>query len=389
MIALVFWCSVTFVFYAYFGYGCALAALAQVRRRPVLREPIAPRVTVIIAAHNEERHIRSKIENTLRQDYPSASLEIIVASDCSSDATDAIAGEYAPRVRLVRCRERRGKEGAQQLAVEEASGEILIFSDVGTWLAPDGVSGIVRNFADPGVGCVSSTDRFVDGDGSTSGEGAYVRYEMFLRALESRVNSLVGLSGSFFAARRDVCRRWTAHLQSDFDMLLCAVDMGMRGVLDVDSAGYYANLADDRREVQRKVRIVLRGISVLAENRRMLNPFRYGLFAWQLASHKLCRWLVPFFLIIAALANALLVSRSAVYRSTFVLQVAFYAAAVAGTWSRARALRLPAFMVSSNLAVLRAWVRYARGDRITTWDPSKRLAGLFPAAGNQPAATRS
>ena len=136
-------------------------------------------------------------------------------------------------MRLVRATERRGKEAAQQLALESASGEILIFSDVATALAPNGVSTIVANFADPTVGCVSSIDRFVDADGRVSGEGAYVRYEMFLRALETRVNSLVGLSGSFFAARREVCARWASDRQSDFSTLLNAVDLGLRGVLDV------------------------------------------------------------------------------------------------------------------------------------------------------------
>ena len=129
------------------------------------------------------------------------------------------------------------------------------------------MSTIVRNFADPTVGCVSSIDRLVDADGTASGEGAYVRYEMWLRGLETRVNTLVGLSGSFFAARRDVCRRWAADRQSDFSTLLNAVEMGLRGVLDAESTGYYRNIADDRREFQRKVRTVVRGIAVLAAQR--------------------------------------------------------------------------------------------------------------------------
>ena len=155
---------------------------------------------------------------------------------------------------LVRTRERKGKEAAQQLAVRTAIGQILVFSDCATALPPNAVSTIVMNFADPTVGCVSSIDRLVDADGKASGEGLYVRYEMWLRQLESRVNTLVGLSGSFFAARRDVCRHWASDRQSDFSTLLNAVVMGMRGVLDVDSAGYYRSIADDRREFQRKVR---------------------------------------------------------------------------------------------------------------------------------------
>jgi hypothetical protein len=118
---------------------------------------------------------------------------------------------------------------------------------------------------------------------------------------------------------------------------------------------------------------VLRGIAVLGANLRMLNPFRYGLFAWQLASHKLCRWLVPFSLMVAALTNAALVFTSSIYLAAFLAQVAFYAAGLAGAHQRSGPLRVPAFLIQSNLAVLEAWVRYARGDRITTWHPSERL----------------
>ena len=378
MATFVFWCSVALVAYAYAGYPCALMVVALFRDRAVTRAGITPRVSFVITAYNEERRLREKIENTLSQIYPADRLEIIVASDGSTDATDQIARAFDDRVRLVRARERRGKEAAQQLALEAASGEILVFSDVATALAPDGVASIVSNFADPTVGCVSSIDRFVDDDGRPSGEGAYVRYEMFLRTLETRVNTLVGLSGSFFAARRDVCRNWAADRQSDFSTLLNAVDLGLRGVLDSQTAGFYRAIADGRREAPRKTRTVVRGIAVLARNARMLNPFRYGLFAWQLASHKLCRWLVPFAMIGAVAGNAALRSRSTVYQLAFGAQLVFYAAAAAGVWTGARRLRIPAYLLSSNEAILIAWFRFARGERAACWTPSERLAALPP-----------
>jgi glycosyltransferase involved in cell wall biosynthesis len=380
MASFVFWCSIALAFYAYAGYPCVLLVLARFRDRAVRKADITPHVSFIITAYNEERRLREKIENTLGQVYPSSRLEVIVASDGSTDATEEIARAFGDRVRLVRATERRGKEAAQQLAVEAASGEILIFSDVATALAPDGVAGIVANFADPTVGCVSSIDRFVDAGGRPSGEGAYVRYEMFLRALETRANTLVGLSGSFFAARRDVCTNWAADRQSDFSTMLNAVDLGLRGVLDSCTAGYYRTIVDSRRESQRKIRTVVRGIAVLARNARMLNPFRYGLFAWQLASHKLCRWLVPFAMIGAAAGNAALVSRGAFYQLTFGAQAAFYAAAAAGLLTGAQALRVPAFLISSNAAILIAWLRFASGERITCWNPSERLTTLPQAA---------
>ena len=372
---LTFWLSVAVVIYAYAGYPLALLVLAAFKERPVKKAHTTPRVSFVIAAHNEEDRIAEKIENTLQQDYPASRLEIIVASDCSTDRTDDIARTFGRRVWLVRARERRGKEAAQQLAVRVAMGKILIFSDCATALAPDAVSTIVRNFADPTVGCVSSIDQLVDAQGRASGEGAYVRYEMWLRQLETRVNTLVGLSGSFFAARQDVCRRWVADRQSDFSTLLHAVDMGLRGVLDVESKGYYRNIADDRREFQRKVRTVVRGMAVLHANAGMLNPLRYGMFAWQLASHKVCRWLVPFGMIGAFVSNAFLIQESALFAVTFTAQTAFYAAALGG-WAGVRALRIPMFFVIANLGVLTAWVRFARGERIASWSPSQRVTAL-------------
>jgi glycosyltransferase involved in cell wall biosynthesis len=384
MVEIVFWLSVALVLYAYLGYPACLAILGRLRTRPVRTGEVTPRVSLVITAHNEEARIREKLENALGQEYPADRLEIIVASDCSTDGTDAIVGSYRARgVRLVRSPERRGKEAAQALAVEAATGEILVFSDVATALRPDGVSRIVRSFADPTVGCVSSIDRFVDPDGRVSGEGAYVRYEMRLRALETRVNGLVGLSGSFFAARRRICQPWATDRQSDFNTLLNAVERGFRGVQDVESVGYYRNIADDRREFQRKVRTVVRGLGVLVSRPGMLNPFRHGLFAWQLASHKLCRWLVPFGMIGAGLGAALLARRSTVYLLALAGQLGFYALAAAGIATRARALRIPSFLVLVNLAILAAWCRYARGDRMTTWSPSERLAGLPQPSANR------
>lgn len=377
MAAVVFWGAAALAFYAWFGYPMLLMALAPLLNRTVARQRVTPRVTFIITAYNEARRLRAKIENTLAQVYPPALFEVIVASDCSTDGTDDIAREYGG-VRLVRASERRGKEAAQQLALDAASGDVMIFSDVATELRADAVSSIVANFADPAVGCVSSIDRFVDANGRVSGEGAYVRYEMWLRRLETRVHSLVGLSGSFFAARRDVCRLWAADRQSDFSTALNAVRLGLRAVLDPDTAGYYCNIADDRREGGRKTRTVVRGLAVLARNAGMLNPLRYGLFAWQLASHKLCRWLVPIAMLALAVSNVFLLRTSPVYVATFALQAVFYAAAVIGASTGARALRIPSFFLLSHAAILVAWWRFARGERITYWTPSRRLATVPP-----------
>jgi glycosyltransferase involved in cell wall biosynthesis len=369
--------SVLFVVYAYAGYPLLLGLFSLFRKRAVRKAAIYPTVSFIITAFNEEGRIAEKLENTCTLDYPKDRLDIVVASDCSTDGTDDIVRSFhASGVRLARLPEKGGKEAAQQFAVGSTTGEILVFSDVATRLPPDGIGTIVRNFADPTVGCVSSVDRFVDEDGRVSGEGAYVAYEMLLRRLETQVNSLVGLSGSFFAARREVCRDWAVDLQSDFNTLLNSIRVGLRGVSDPESVGYYKNLVDERREYERKVRTVVRGISVFMRSLALLNPFKYHLFAWQLLSHKLCRWMVPFALIVALVANGILALSPGFYRTLFGAQMVFYGLAALYIWSqrmpKIAVFRLPSFFVMVNLSILDAWVRYLRGDRILSWDPSKR-----------------
>lgn len=373
-----FWWSVALIVYAYVGYPMALALIRLVHKEVVNKADITPSVTFIIAAYNEERRIGEKLDNTLKLDYPVTLLEVLVASDCSSDRTDQIVQSHGDRgIRLVRADLRKGKEAAQKLAVGVAKGEILVFSDVATILQPDAIRNIVKNFNDPSVGCVSSADRFLDQDGRISGEGAYVRYEMFLRSLESTVYSLVGLSGSFFAARSSVCKQsWSEDLQSDFNTVLNSVRLGLRGVADPDSVGYYKNLVDQRKEYERKVRTVVRGISVFMRSVSLLNPLRYRLFAWQLFSHKLCRWLVPFAMLTALITNTIITTVFGRYGHLLALQTLFYAVALSGLRWRALlwlpAVKLPAFFVLVNASIFIAWLRYWSGERLVVWEPSKR-----------------
>jgi len=375
---IVFFVSVALIVYAYAGYPLALSLLSLFKSRHVDKADVNPSVTFIITAYNEEKRIVEKLENTLALIYPRGQLEILVASDCSSDGTDKIVNFYKDRgVQLVRASVRKGKEAAQKLAVEMAKGEILVFSDVATILTEQAVSNIVKNFHDPTVGCVSSVDRFLDQDGRVSGEGAYVRYEMFLRSLETRVNSLVGLSGSFFAARSMVCKQaWSDDLQSDFNTVLNSMRMGLRGVADPESVGYYKNIADERKEYERKVRTVLRGISVFMRSLALVNPLRHAMFAWQLLSHKLCRWLVPFGMMTAFVSNTILALSSRWYAMLFLIQILFYSVALGGIlWKpllRLPIIKLSSFFLLVNASIFQAWVRYCSGERLVAWEPSKR-----------------
>ncbi len=378
--ALIFWFSAAAIVYAYIGYPLILYLVSLFFKNPAKRDKAyCPSVSLIIAVHNEEDRILEKIENTLALSYPKEKLEIIFASDASTDRTEEIIQSY-PQLRLVRAPERKGKEFAQKCAVDQAAGEILVFSDVATILEPEGLGNMAAVFADPTVGCVSSEDRFIDEQGRISGEGAYVKYEMFLRRLESKVYSLVGLSGSFFAARREVCSDWAVDLQSDFNTLLNSLKMGLRGVSDPCSRGWYRNIADERKEFARKVRTVLRGLSVLMRSLHLLNPFKYKAFSWQLFSHKLCRWLVPFFLAAALASNFFLLNLSVVYSWLLGLQILFYLLAgayfVFETGSSLppllKILKIPYYFIVVNAAILMAWIKFFKGERALYWEPSKR-----------------
>lgn len=372
---IIFILSLFLVFFPYFGYPLSLVFLKSFRNARLSRETIYPNVTMIITAYNEEKRIKDKLENTLALEYPKEMLQILVASDGSTDATNEIVKSYAEKgVELLEVKNRGGKENAQKEAIGFARGDVIVFSDVATILEPCGLQEIVSNFADPSVGCVSSEDRLIGQDGKPCGEGFYVRYEMWLRRLESEVNSLVGLSGSFFAARKEVCQNFSGDVQSDFRTLLSSMKLGLRGVSDPRAIGSYLNIADEKREFERKVRTVLRGLTVFFNHLEFLNIFRFGLFSYQFFCHKLLRWLVPFFLIIILITNSVLIFSSDFFSFVFVAQIIFYFIGLHGwvTQSLTGSLKIPMFFLVVNAAIAVAWWQYLTGKRVVFWTPTQR-----------------
>jgi len=371
-----FWTSILLVAYTYVGYPFVLWALGRLRPRHVRKQRICPSVSVIIAARNEADKIRQKIEGTLTLDYPPSLLEVIVASDASDDGTDDIVREYATRgVMLVRAPQRGGKEYSQGLAVAVARGEILVFTDVATILEPDALSHLVQNFADPTVGAVSTEDLLVDAGGVPTGEGLYVKYEMWVRRLESQFHSLVGLSGSCFAIRRELCAHWSPTLASDFMGAIQAARNGYRSVTDPSVRGKLTTVTSTRLEVHRKIRTFLRGITVLLANLDLLNPLAHGRFAFQLISHKLSRFVSPLILVALLTASGMLMG-GGMYHLLFWGQVSFYGLGMLGllvpSLQRLKLVRIPCYFTVVQMALIVAWGRYLRGHRQVAWEPSKR-----------------
>ena len=373
---IVFWLALLGSGYSYGVYPLILWLMSRGRAPAAAPPGTALRLSFIIAARNESARIVPKLEDTLAL-VGSRPVEIIVVSDASEDDTEALAGSLGDaRIRVLRQAERHGKESAQALAIAAASGDVLVFSDVATRIAPGSLEALEACFADPGVGAVSSEDRFVSADGVLAGEGLYVRYEMWLRRLESRLAGLVGLSGSFFAARREVCSGWRTDVPSDFSVALTCARRGLRAVTDARVVGIYPDLKDSGEEYARKRRTVIRGMAALAAAAEVLNPLRHGMFSFQVWSHKLLRWAVPWCLLALLLASALLAPGRPGFTAFLLLQLAGYAAvAAAWAWPALRSfgpLRIAGYFVVVNLAMADALLQFLRGRRVVTWEPSRR-----------------
>ncbi len=373
---IVFWLSLGLIFWTYLGYAIFLKALSIGRKSHIRDESHLPTVSLIATAYNEEKRIAEKLENSLNIDYPSEKYEIIIVSDGSTDQTDEIIRTYCLRgVKLVETGKRIGKHNGQQLGVEQASGEIIVFTDIATMIDSDGIRNIVRNFADPRVGCVSGLDK-IESSNSSSGEGAYVRYEMKVRELESRVNSLVGVSGSFFAARKSLCDDWKGDFSTDFYLPLKSYMRGYKSILDSSALGRYKVADDHSNEFRRKVRTVVHGIDVLMNNTSVMNLFKCGFFSIQIISHKLIRWLVPFLMLLLLFSNLFLIRDGDLYFVTFIIQVMGYFAVLAyhviAKLREISIFRVPYFFFLANLSILAAWIEYVRGERYIWWEATKR-----------------
>jgi cellulose synthase/poly-beta-1,6-N-acetylglucosamine synthase-like glycosyltransferase len=372
----VFWLSAAALFYTYAGYPILLALVSTLRPKRVRRGEFEPTISVVITAYNEQRALAAKLENTLALDYPSELLEIIVASDCSSDRTDAIVGGFASRgVRLHRQTKRLGKTAAQNAAVEKASGEIILFSDATSLYQPDALKAVMPSFADPAVGCVAGRLIYIDPAQSRIGRGArsYWSYETFLKKHESRACSLIGVSGCLYAVRRSAYVPLYNEACSDFIIATKMVEQGLRAVYEPNAVCTEETNRYSDNEMKMRVRIIAQTFTDLWRHVGMMNPFRSGFYAIQLLSHKVMRYFMPFFLI-AIFAASVALTSSGAYRSFLFAQLAGYACATLA-WMldalgvRSRLLAFPQYFVLANVASLLALYQFLRGERYVHWEP--------------------
>jgi len=374
---IVFWMSAVALLYTYAGYPLLLFIVSGLRPRAVRRGAFTPAVSVIITAYNEERDVAAKLENTLALDYPSELLEIIVASDCSTDRTDEIVRTFAAKgVKLVRQTDRLGKTAAQNAAVEQSRGEIILFSDATSLYEPDVVRQILPSFADPTVGCVAGRLVYVDPSDSRVGRGAqsYWSYETFLKKHESRACSLIGASGCLYAVRHSAYIPLYHEACSDFIIATKMVEQGLRAVYEPNAVCTEETNRRSDKEMKMRVRVIAQTLTDLWRHRAMLSPVKSGFYAVELFSHKVMRYFVPFFLIAILAASAFLARGSNSYLVMTLAQLACYLSAFAAlalerAGVRNRVLALPQYFLLANVASLIAFYKFLRGERYASWEP--------------------
>jgi cellulose synthase/poly-beta-1,6-N-acetylglucosamine synthase-like glycosyltransferase len=380
--SVIFALSTIVLAYTYAGYPLLVYLVSILKPRGIQRGEIEPTVTVLITAYNEEKDLRAKLENTFALDYPAEKLEILVASDCSTDATDEIARSFAGRgVKLYRQQSRQGKTAAQNAAVELAGGEIILFSDATTMYRPDVLRTVMPNFNDASIGCVAGKLIYVDPANTNIGKGArsYWNYETFLKEAESRACSLIGVSGALYAVRRNAYVPMYPEACSDFLIATKLYEQGLRTVYEPAAICTEETNRQPERELQMRVRVITQTLTDLGRHLYMMNPLRSGFYAVQLFSHKVLRYAVPVWLILLYASSAVLSFGYDIFLLLFALQTVFYGIA-ALSWVLTKGGRhtaliaMPQYFVLANIASIIAFFGFLRGVTMATWEPIRETS---------------
>lgn len=380
---IMFWVAALVIGYTYVGYPLLMRAWAQLRGRPHHCKRANPSVSVLVVAHNEAPRILRRIENLLELDYEADRLEIVIASDGSSDETVALANTFCTAgVQVVAFDEHRGKPAVLNDVVANLRGEIVVLMDVRQSIAKNAIRILVNNFADAGTGAVSGELVLTGGegregasDGSMDGVGFYWRYEKFIRLSESRVDSTVGATGALYAIRRELFEPIPADtILDDVLIPMQIVRQGFRVLFESSALASEPVSDSPTAEFRRKVRTIGGNFQLLVHHPWLLNPFANRLWL-QTVSHKLFRLLCPACLVLVLVANLMLLDLL-FYQLTFLLQVAFYTAALvaqlAPRASRKTALlSVPHTFCLLNWSTVAGFGRFISGRQLVTWERRK------------------
>ncbi len=380
-----FWTSVAIVGYTYLGYGLAIWLLSKIRKKNSLvfqPDDQLPEVTLVVAAYNEESFIREKIQNSLELDYPPSRLHFLFVTDGSTDRTPEIVKEY-PSVALFHEPERKGKIHAVNRIMQNVASPITVFCDANTYLNKDAIRNLVRHYVDPKVGGVAGEKRIFkkeNDNASGAGEGLYWKYESFLKQKDSEVYSVVGAAGELFSIRTELYEPPPADMIiEDFYLSLRVAAKGYRFAYEPNAYATETASASVEEEWKRKVRISAGGFQAMGRLKYLLDPFRYGILSFQYFSHRVLRWtLAPLSLLFILVSNIYLAfSGIIIYQTLLVLQMLFYAVAIAGHILRNRSVGIKGFFVPyyfsvMNAAVYAGFVRFIQNKQSVVWDKAKR-----------------
>ena len=379
MAEIIFWSAVFLVFYTYGGYSLLIIALSRFFHNDVRKKEITPKVTFLITAYNEEKNIAQKLDNTISLDYPKEKLEILVASDGSTDGTEEIVKSYAGKgVRLLRVEGRVGKTATQNAAIKAATGEIVIFSDATTTYEKDNIKNIVRNYADPEVGAVSGRYEYYNPTGAAIGTGniLFWKYENLIKSSQTRIKTISGCCGCIYSVRKNAYEPLPPDIISDLCEPLKILEKGYRIVFEADAVAYEETTEKASEEFNMRIRVISRGMRGLLYMKKLFNPFKFPFVAFQLFSHKVLRWLIPFFMLALLVSNLFLLD-GAFYKITMALQAAFYAMAALAWLGEKANLRLsifsiPLYFSTVNIASVVSMYKTLKGFKAVTWETVRK-----------------
>jgi len=373
---LVFWMCLLLPVYAWIGYPVLLTLAAPFFPRRRL-SPLAPQqVSVVIAAHNEARHIVDKLRSVLRQDYQAADLQVVVVSDGSTDDTVQLARSLGdPRVEVLDL-PRLGKAGVLNAGVEVSRGELLVFTDADNQWADDTLGLLLAPFADPEVGASAGHMIIpVVGKGLSLGDSLYRHYEAWVRKVENRTGCMVSADGALLALRRSLYQAVPKQVNDDFFISTCAPAAGKRIVYVPEAIVLDQGVDEADKQFRRRQRVTVGGLLSLAARRELLNPLRHGLYAIALISHKLIRRLAPVLLLPLLLANLWLALEPGLFRWMLVAQLLGYGVAVLGLLDVRRRLpkpfRLAAFLLVTLAGMSVGLWQFLRGHSYSQWNPNQ------------------
>jgi cellulose synthase/poly-beta-1,6-N-acetylglucosamine synthase-like glycosyltransferase len=400
-IEILFWMSGGLILYGYVFYPILLLILNRIHGdRPKTpaheakggagvdhRPETLPSVSVLIAAYNEEGVIEKRIGNLLELDYPKNKIEIVIASDGSTDGTDDIIKKYSGRgVKLFRVEGRVGKVNVINKAVPDLTGEIIVLSDANTFYMKDAVSKLVRNFEDKSIGCVCGELNFYgENEGEVvSLEGAYWRYEQFLKRNEGSRGSLLGANGGIYAIRKELFVELPPNtIVEDFVLPMKILEKGYKVIYEPEAIAYEETSKKIIQEMERRIRIGAGDFQALMLTWKLLNPMR-GFTALAYFSHKVIRWFAPFLLMSVFATNLMLAglrvsgfAGNEYYLFMLLLQVMFYLTALVGrifsqTGVRLKFFGLPYYFVSMNIALFLGFIRFCANSQNVAWQRTER-----------------